>query len=483
MHLKLLKIKGRLLSFLPLLLIILLLFAQSCARIPDHELAVMADSTQIANPVSEALQSGNFYSGDGPQRCWWTPFEDAVLDSIMETALAQSPTLQIAESKLKAAHQAALQKKAALFPEVDFEADSNWQHLAKWGFFRAFAPTIPPVVNDVNLGLSFTYEFDIWGKYRDIYRAALGEMHAMIAEKAQAELILTSSIAYSYMQLQMLLKKQELLQEKESHRKRIAELRMKRDLHEIDSEIVELFSNIDALETAAFLEKLSLQIELQKHQIKALAGMGQDAPLEIPLNRISPFAVSLPSSLSLDLVARRPDLIAQKARVEALGKLIDAAKTDFYPNISLTAFLGLDSVYWNKLFKRESYRGQLDPAIHLPIFTAGRLRAHLMESVANFNEAVYSYNQTILLAAQEVVDQLSAISSLENEISIRQTELKARTRQEVLFQKRFRHQIDSEIVYLNARNAVLDLEFALADLQYGKQLANILLIRSLGGGV
>lgn len=462
---------------------LIIFFAQGCARIPDHELAVTADSANVSKDVNEALESGDFTLGDGPQKCWWLQFEDPILTSIMEAALMMSPTLKIAESRLKAANQIALQKRAALFPEIDFQAESLWQHLAKFGFFRAFAPSIPAVVNDVSLGLSFNYEFDIWGKYRDIYRAALGEARAAMAEKMQSELILTASIAYTYSQLQLLLKKKELLEEKESHLQRIALLRTKREVHQIETEIVELAADIDALNTSAFLQEIGLQIEVQNHLIKALAGLGQDAQLEIPLNTLNPqLVVTLPETLSLDLVARRPDLIAQKARVIATGKLIEAAKTDFYPNLNLTALLGFDSVFWNKIFKREDYRGVLDPALNLPIFTAGRLEAQLMESVAYFNEAVFGYNEIILRAAQEVVDQLSAIRSIQNEIAIRQTTLTAGARQEQLFQKQFKHAIANEIVYLNARNFVLDLELMLADLQYGKQMANILLIRALGGG-
>lgn len=458
-----------------------LLFACGCARVPKHELATTFQSVDCDQVVLEAL-TDSFIIGDWPSSKWWEDFEDPTLTELIESALKLSPTLQKAEERLKAAKQFALQKKARLFPEIDFDADSDWQHLAKDGFFRAFAPSIPAVVDDTTLGLSFSYEFDFWGKNHKLFHAALGQASALLAEKMQAELILTTSIAYTYAELQFFLYKQQLLQELESNKAGITSVRIEREKNALDTSLMRLHSQSDTLDITASLLEIDQQVQITLHKLKALSGLGQDYALDIQQLPLKPLEVALPQCLSLDLIARRPDLIAQRARIESASKEIGAAKTDFYPNVNLMAFLGLETVFWSKLFQRKNYDGSFDPAIHLPIFTAGRLRAQLMEKVANFNQAVFSYNELILQTAQEIADRLTTIALLDKQINIRNLTLQIAEEEEALTEQRFNHAIDDQTALLNAKIEVVQMQLTLAELDYGRQLAAIQLIRALGGG-
>lgn len=459
-----------------------LLFACGCARIPKHEMATTFESADCDQAVLEALNTGSFTLGDWPSCSWWEDFDDPILTDLIESALKLSPTLQRAEEQLKAAKQFSLQKKARLFPEIDLEADNEWEHLARDGFFRAFAPSIPAVVDDTTLGLSFNYEFDFWGKNRKLFHAALGQASALLAEKMQAELILTTSIAYTYAELQFFLRKEQILKQLESHKQSITDIRIKRQKNALDTSIKRLRSQSNTLDIQASLLEIEEEIQKNLHKLKALSGVGQDYVLDIEQVPLKPLQVALPESLSLDLIARRPDLVAQKARIEAACKEVGAAKTDFYPNVNLMAFVGLESVFWSQLFKRKNYDGSLEPAIHLPIFTAGRLRAQLMEKVANFNEAVFTYNEMILQTAQEVADRLTTISLLEKQINVRLLSLQTAEDEEELTEQRFNNAIEDLVALLDAKNSVLEMELTLSELEYGKQLVAIQLIRALGGG-
>jgi NodT family efflux transporter outer membrane factor (OMF) lipoprotein len=461
---------------------VLLLLGYSCARIPEHELACISDVSGCTTIVEEAVNSGQFHRGDWPAQEWWKDFEDPILTGLIEDALRLSPTLKRAEARLKAAFQVALQKKATLFPEVDLDASTNWQHLSKEGFYRAIAPTIPAVVNDIYLGLSFSYELDLWGKNRKLYEAALGQTAAFAAERKQAELILTTSIAYTYAQLQFLLQKRAIIQQVEENNEGITLARIKRERHAIDTTIERLHSETDTLDVRGSLVELEDQIRAEIHKLKALTGLGQDAVLKIDLRNLKPLRIALPENLALDLIGRRPDLIAQRARVEAASKQIGAAKTDFYPNINLTGFVGLESIFWNSIFLTNNYSGNIMPAIHLPIFTAGRLRAHLMEKVEDFNEAVFSYDELILRAAQDVANALTAISLLQLQIDVRKISLQKAEQEANITLLRFKHALDDQISLYKVKNQVLQMELILAGLEYGKQLAGIQLIRALGGG-
>jgi NodT family efflux transporter outer membrane factor (OMF) lipoprotein len=459
--------------------LIMVIGMAGCARVPPHDKAEMSNSLSLSVVVQKAADI--FATGDWPSSAWWEEFDDPVLTDLIEQALRLSPTLQRAEARLKMAAQGALQKRAALFPEVDFDGTDNWQHLAKTGFFRAFAPTIPANVNDITLGLSFSYEFDFWGKNRSLFHAALGRADAMEAERRQAELILTTSIAYTYVELGFLLRKRDLLAQVEENTRQVEEIVRKRMEVGIDAQSPRLQSKVGTLDVQGQLVALEQQIEQNMHRLKALSGMGQGAEIDLQANSINPLVLQLPSNLELDLIARRPDLAAQKARVEALSHEIHAAKTDFYPNINLMGLVGFESVFAAKLFKLSNYSGTATPAIHLPIFTAGRLKAQLKEKVAQFNEAVYGYNELILQVAQEVADRLSDIALLQKQIELNQQSLEASEQKQGVAKRRLDHALDDERTLLQEKNMVLESAIALVDLEYGKQLEMILLIRALGG--
>ena len=118
--------------------LVLILLAGGCAPYPAHELANRYASCGCGSLEEEAARRG-LEIGEWPEKEWWKGFDDEVLSWLIEKGMEMSPTLQRAEEALRAAAEVAGQKRAALFPEVDFAAQTNWQHLAKYGFFRSLA--------------------------------------------------------------------------------------------------------------------------------------------------------------------------------------------------------------------------------------------------------------------------------------------------------------------------------------------------------
>jgi NodT family efflux transporter outer membrane factor (OMF) lipoprotein len=460
---------------------LLVFFLHGCVSIPDHELAQVAISSGLDQNATIILASGEILDG-WPNAEWWKSFCDPALDHLIELALKESPTLKLAEERLKSAHQITNEKRSALFPEIDFDGNDNYQHFSKYGFFRSLSPQIPAVANDIALNLTYKWELDFWGKQHKILEAAIGEARAAAAECEAAKLILTTSIAYDYTELQFLLRKKELLEQKKHNETAIWNVRQGRQNHAIDAAMTTLGAQIELLNNEAMLVELDEEIQHHIHEIKALSGLGQNADLTIHRTELIELRASLPATISLDLLARRPDLAAQKQRVEAAAFLIGAAKTDFYPSINLIGFAGLESLTWGKIFRFASFNGSLEPAIHLPIFTAGRIKSQLKGKVAEFNQAVESYNELILQAAKEVTDNLSMFMRIQKELDVRLVSLAVASEQEAIAKRRFEHALDTKISVFMAQNNLLDTQLLLTSLEYGKQLANILLIRSLGGG-
>ena len=454
----------------------------SCVKVPEHDLATSLSSSGVDEVRESALDSGLFAEGDELKWDWWLDFQDETLTQLIETALKSSPTLAHAQARFNAAAQIAWQKKAALFPQASFDPTDIWQHYAKDGFFRTYAPDIPAMVNDIMIYFTFSYEVDFWGKYRDLFRAALGEMRARAAEKKQAELLVATSIAYTYEELQFLWKKKKILQEQEQIKREIESIRKERKKNALDSALFRLDAESNILDVSALLKEVEPKIEEHIHMLHQLAGLTQDEKISLYDRSLPCIQVALPKNLSLDLLARRPDLAALKKRVEAAAKRIEAAKTDFYPNVNLTSLIGLESVFWSKLFGGKTYSGSLEPALHLPIFTAGRIKAQLMQQVAEFNEASYAYNALILQAAKEVADSLTTLISLSQETDIRLSSFEVAKTKEHLTKRRLEHAIDDRISLLKAQYNTLQMDLAVTALKYASVLQKILLIRALGGG-
>lgn len=451
-----------------------------CVSVPKKQLSEVPQSCGCKHTITRMTQEQDFSQKWNP--FWWKSLQDPTLDTLIEVGLAKSPTLKQAEERFKKASQLAIQQRAKLFPELGGEGEIEAQRLSKEGMVRAFASPIPASVTDAKIGLSFDYEIDFWGKQRHLFYAARQQMQALLEEKAQAEVMVTSSIAYTYMEMQLLLYRQAVLQQIQEKKEQIQAFYERRKQHALESRGSVLPSHLQNLQAKQDLVQRKEQIDLQLHKLKTLCGMELDEELTIELKPYKGLSIAVSDNISLDLLAKRPDLRAQQALVEAAAQEIGAAKAAFYPNINLKALIGLESIFWSKLFQKQSYFGTVDPAIHLPIFTAGRIKAHLKEKEASFQEAVYTYQELILHAAQEVVDLLSQLLSLEQQQKIAKSSLEVAKKEKRWIEQRAVHALETQLARLQTEIQTLQKEQALEEINYKNQLMQILLARALGGG-
>jgi NodT family efflux transporter outer membrane factor (OMF) lipoprotein len=193
-------------------------------------------------------------------------------------------------------------------------------------------------------------------------------------------------------------------------------------------------------------------------------------------------AVALPASVPAELLGRRPDLIAQRARVESAQKDIAVAKAEFYPNVNLIAFIGLQSLGSAGFLSAASRTLGVGPAISLPIFDAGRLRGNLAGKDADYDVAAEQYNQTLADALREVVDALASLRSVAEQR--RQQEQALSTAQEAydLALLRYREGIGNYLQVLSAEQPLLAQESLDAELKSRELALSIDLVRALGGG-
>jgi NodT family efflux transporter outer membrane factor (OMF) lipoprotein len=459
-----------------------LLCLSGCVSLPKDE----QRENLIAPPsvsVKEGLESGFFAMGDWPTQNWWEIFHSEELNGLIAEALQQNPTVQSFQRRIEEAKQEARVVRGKLFPLLSFDADETWEYLSKNGLYRAFNPKIPLNANLVDLTLSFTYEFDFWGKNRNLFRAALGEEKAKEAESADVDLMTTTSLAQSYFALKTNQMRKGLYEELYQVRAQIFDLQNLLREKALLSSLEPLLSEETVLESQKLIFSIEEEIEIDEHLINILMGRGPDHPLNLqedaplPLNQIP-----LPNDLSLDLLARRPDLMAQIWRVESLAHEVGAAKADFYPDISLKAFLGLESVFYRTLLRNASKTAGLQPAIHLPIFTAGAIRANIRAKKAAFDTAVFAYNQLLLKSVSEVADGLSLIRSVMEQREDQEQIIAAAAARCDLISLRELSGLDSLFEGYRVKEELILKQLDDLTLLYTQYAATVKLIKALGGG-
>jgi NodT family efflux transporter outer membrane factor (OMF) lipoprotein len=355
--------------------------------------------------------------GDWPRAAWWTQFGDPKLDALMQQALAGNPSLRAAEARVRSAGALADAARSSLFPTLDLDASVTRQRISENDIYPP--PLAGSLVNQGRIALNFNYEFDFWGKHRAELEAALGDARAASADAAQAQLVLATAVAQTYFQAQTDLAALAVAQQTLAQRESLLELNRVRASRGLEAAITTRQSDQQVASSRVDLAAAEAAVQLDRHQLAALLGRGPDAPLEVEpaLQAYGP-ALALPANLPADLLARRPDIASQRLRLEAAAARIGAAKADFFPNLNLAAFVGVGatSLHGLDLLSAGSAVAGVGPALHLPIFDAGRLRAGLRGRYGEYDAAVEQYNQALVDALRQVADQVANVRAVQRQL-------------------------------------------------------------------
>jgi NodT family efflux transporter outer membrane factor (OMF) lipoprotein len=462
-----------------------LLILSGCSLSMPHqrELRHLCPPPNIDCSVYQALDSKYFENGAWPGPAWWEVYGFPELNQLIVEALAQNPSIHEIEARVCRASAEAVIAQSKLYPLVTLDGQDEIAHLAKHGLYRTLNPRIPPNVQLIQVELNFKYEFDFWGKNRNLVKAACGEKFAELAEVEQIKLITSSALASAFFALKTDLKRRDLYRELVEVRRGEKTIQSGLAAKSLSSNLKPFFYEEDYLEAEKLLLSVERDIELDKHWINILAGRSPDHPLCIDstLPTIDE-KLALPCNLSLDLVARRPDLMSQIWRAKAIAYEVGAAYAEFYPDVNLSALFGLESVTWRQLFRSSAATWSVTPAFHLPIFTAGAIAARVKERTCAYDEAIFAYNDLLLGSAREVVDLLSIARMLFAQKDEQQKILKmARKRLEITKARRCSG-LDNKIDLYLIEEEVINKKLDDLSLLYQQYVATVKLAKALGGG-
>jgi NodT family efflux transporter outer membrane factor (OMF) lipoprotein len=456
---------------------ILVAVLSACANYAGiHSDKQMAQPQQFATTQSLPAESGHWPTAD-----WADQFGDAQLKVLLEEALKGSPTIAQARARIAAAQAYSETAKASTMPRVDADYSLTRQQ------FSGTAEVPPPYAGSwqtQNSGLlTASYDLDLWGKNREALKAAVSQVEASEADAEVVKLTLTTAVARTYNQLAQLYVLRDIAQQEVERREQIDRITAGRIATGLDTEVERKTAQANLATARSALAAFDGSILTTRYQLAALMGEGPDRGLSIARPALGVGdEVRLPDNLPADLVSRRPDIVAARWRVDAITHEVKEAKAEFYPDINLSAAIGLDSFGFGRFLTAASRTASAGPAIHLPIFDAGELRAQLKGRYADFDDAVATYNQTLITALNGVATQLAQIRSSDAQLADAQAAQQAAREADDLAITQYRGGLTNQLTVLNADMNALQADQAVANLLMNRRDQQIALASALGGG-
>lgn len=369
-------------------LIFLILLLSSCNFAPQYVRPDMELTEKFRFEPENSIEYANLP--------WWEQLGDPVLTELIRTALKNNYNLQVATATVAnfyAQYQVAF---APLLPAI------NGNFLDE----RIFWDTPKPLTWLYQLAMSLSYEIDFWGKIRNAAASAEANYLAQIDTRLNLILSIVSGVATAYVTLlqldnQLLISKQTLEARQELYR--ISKLRYDAGLTSL-LDVRQAEAQVQDAE--AQLSNFEALIPVQEDLISILLG-AQPGP--IPRGKLLQelkLPPAIPAGLTSDLLENRPDIMAAEQNLISAIYAIGSARAAFFPQFTITGLQGKQTTMFNDLLKHISNYSEWQFEATQPLFTGGFLRGQLGEAEANYLEQLYTYQQTVLTALQQVSDSL-----------------------------------------------------------------------------
>ena len=454
-------------------------------------LASCAVGPNYKRPVVEV--PGEFRGADAPQAAaasggrsladeeWFNLFEDQVLKQLVTTALEQNFDLRIATERVLQARAQLGISRSELFPTISADA----QFVANRGSSAGAIPFIPKGTNlDVSYtqaGFSLGWELDVWGRLRRLKESARAEYLATEEARHGVTTTLISDVTGTYFLLRELDLELEIARKTRTVAEdglRLTQLRRTQGVATgLDVSQAEQFRYTATAEIAS-IERALAQTE------NALSLLLGNNPGDIPRGRaLEDFTPPpVPPGLPSALLERRPDVRQAEAILIAANARIGAARAQYFPQISLTGFLGGQSRSLSELFTGPARLWNFAPGVVLPIFNAGRIRSNVRFTEAQQREMLLRYEKTIQTAFGEVSDSLIGYRKTVEQREQQELLVNALRETQRLSTLRYRGGLDSYLQVLDADRNLFVGDLTLARLRQRELDSIVQLYRALGGG-
>lgn len=423
---------------------------------------------------------------------WWSSFDDPALTSLVQQSAGQNLNVKQAVLRIEEAQAQTAVVAGGLWPSLSANASWSRQRLStntpQGAIFGLKFPGLPPTLvnpyDQYQLGLGASWTLDLFGTARRSIEAADAQMQAAVEGEHAALLSMVSDVAATYIDLRGAQARRAILQRS---------IATERDLLQLtrDRRNAGLTSDLDVENAAAAVGTTEAEVPLADREItvdinelselmarppEALrAQLGEARP-------VPPVPPVVPIGLPSDLARRRPDIREAEANLHAATAEIGVAVSQYFPKLTLTAAGGYQSESLSQLIETASHFASLGPAIELPIFEGGRLRATVRLQRVKAKEAAVAYAQTVLGALHQVEDALAAYSADQLRRASLETAVTASRNARLLASQRYESGVASFIDVLDAERTEEQNDVALADATTAVSADLVQLYRALGGG-
>lgn len=411
---------------------------------------------------------------------WWQAWGDAQLNAVMAQALQGQPSLKQALARWQQAQAQVLSEHSQEGLQVQATASATRQRFSANSLYPPPLGGSRETLADAQLRGRWT--LDWWGKQSAALEAAVGRERAGAADVQAARAELSSRVAQAYVHLARLGLQQQVAQRALEQREHMLTLIRQRVAAGLDSDL-ELRQGEGALpDMRQQLEQLNEQIGLARHTLAALAAVPPDTYKDWMPPLPAALALDVPAALPADLLGRRADVAAARWRMEAASQGVKMAQADFYPNVNLNFFAGFSSIGLDMLARSDSRQYGWGPALSLPLWDRGALRAQLKGRTAEWDAAVESYNGVVLQAVRETADQLHVLQATARQQAQQNQAQSAAEAAYALAVQRYQAGLSNYLAVLQAETAVLTQRRTAVELQAHALNAQIGLVLALGGG-
>jgi multidrug efflux system outer membrane protein len=415
---------------------------------------------------------------------WFEVFKDEKLQDLVRTALVQNYDLRDAVARVEAARASLGITRSDQFPQVGASGDIQFRRTSRDGSLPlspAFLRSQNRTFGEATLNL-LSFEVDIWGRLRRATEAARATLLSAEENRKAVSTTLVSDVATSYFSLRELDYELEISKRTLDTRQSSLELIKSRQSGGV-ANLLDLRQGEQLVYTASeTIPALQQEIEQTENRISLLLGKNPGEVLRGRGLTEQEFPPEVPTGLPSALLERRPDIRAAEQSLVAANAQIGVAKAAYFPQISLSGFLGGQSTQLATLFNGPHSAWSFVPQVTQPIFTAGRLKSTVKLAEAERESTLIQYQKVIQTAFSEVSNALIAHQRL-RESRVQQealvTALQDRTRLAYL---RYRGGVDTQLNALDADRDLYQAELTLSQIKLNELVSVVQLYKALGGG-
>jgi outer membrane protein, multidrug efflux system len=455
----------------PLCVSFLLLVAMVGCSVGPHYKAPQTAQAQFHAADPQLVTNATFDTR------WWKQFDDPVLDSLMDQSLTANNDIRIARARLDESRAVYDERKLDRYPRVPADASYSYAKQQIPGFYYQ-----PYTVNTFRAGFDAAWEVDLFGRVRHAANAAEGDAQAAEADLHDVQVSVAAELARNYFELRgaqwrLAVARRSLQNQKDTLR--LTELRRDAGVGE-EQDVASAAARVAA--TDALIPSFELDVARSGYRLAVLTGTRPgELSADLSPRVYAPIDKAIPIGDAVDLLRRRPDVRAVERRLSAATERQGVAVAGLFPEVSISSFIGFLAGRGSLFFTTSSFATSIAPTVSWSAFDIGRYRARVRGSNGAADEALATYDETVLRALEDTEYAFSNFRVQQVRLVTLDTQAQESKRAADIARLRYKEGVVDFLSLLDAERTQLQAEDEVAQSESDVYVAVIAIYKALGG--